>query len=209
MRILLLGATGPTGRHLLELLGETEHDVVALVRDPARLDGYVHPRLETFIGDATRPLDVARAMSGQEAVVSALGAGSSVRSRGMFEAAATAVTEAAQVEQLDRLVWLSSFGVGASFAAASLVQKGIYSTLLRSLYADKAVADDLVRASGLNWTIVHPTRLTDGPAARSYKAADRLPMAGNPTISRADVAHFMLTTLEDSTWSRRTAVISD
>ena len=209
MKILLLGATGPTGRHLLDLLTGTDHEVVALVRDASRLGGLSHPRLHTMTGNATSPVAVARAMAGQDAVVSALGAGSSLRPDGLFEASATAFTEAAEVEGVDRLVWLSSFGVGTSYDEASVVQKGIYSTLLRSLYKDKAVADDLVRSSDLGWTIVQPTRLTDRPALGSYAAADSLPMKGNPTISRADVAHFMLTALEDRSWTRRTAVISD
>lgn len=209
MKVLLLGATGPTGRHLVDLLAETEHEVVALVRDPSRLGDHGHARLRTVTGDATSPADVARVMAGQDAVVSALGAGTSLRPDGLFQAAATAVTAGAKTEGVDRLVWLSSFGVGDSFAAASLVQKGIYATLLRSLYKDKEVGDDIVRRTDLAWTIVHPTRLTDGPALRSYAAEDSLPMKGNPTISRADVAHFMLAALEDSSWSNRTAVISD
>nr|WP_329344587.1 NAD(P)H-binding protein [Streptomyces sp. NBC_00663] len=67
----------------------------------------------------------------------------------------------------------------------------------------------LFRSSGLDWTVVYPTRLTHGPAKGSYRADDRLPMKGNPTISRADVAAFMRTAAQGGEWIHRTAVISD
>jgi len=155
------------------------------------------------------PDTVARAMVGQDVVVSALGTGMSLRSDGLFTAAARAVTAAAATAGVRQVVWLSSFGVGSSFDAASDEQKQIYGTMLRELYADKATADDVIRRSGLDWTLVYPTKLTDGPALGGYQAGDALPMSGDPTISRADVARFIVSTLEDPLWSRRTAVISD
>lgn len=56
---------------------------------------------------------------------------------------------------------------------------------------------------------MYPTRLTHGPAKGTYRADDRLPMKGNPTISRADVPAFMHTAAQGSEWIHRTAVISD
>ncbi|MER6126709.1 NAD(P)H-binding protein [Streptomyces sp. NPDC001795] len=73
----------------------------------------------------------------------------------------------------------------------------------------KKIADETIRSSGLDWTLVHPTRLTHGPAGGSYRADDRLPMNGNPTISRADVAAFMHQAVHSSEWIHRTAVVSD
>jgi uncharacterized protein YbjT (DUF2867 family) len=208
VKVLLLGSTGPTGRDVLDRLIVAGHEVLALVRDPDRLGGYTHPLLETTTGDATRPGDVVRAAHGRDAVIATLGTGTSLRSHGLFENAASAITEAVRAASVPRLVWLSSFGVGSSFSAASLVQKGIYSTLLRGVYADKAVAEDIIRRSSAEWTIVHPTRLTDGPETGAYAVAESLPMAGKPTISRQDVAHFIVSSLEDAQWFRRTAVVS-
>ncbi|CAM5321440.1 hypothetical protein SVIOM74S_00302 [Streptomyces violarus] len=85
----------------------------------------------------------------------------------------------------------------------------IYRTLLRAIYANKEIADDSIRSSGLDWTVVYPTRLTHGPSKGAYRAGDRLPMKGNPTISRADVAAFMHRAAHGSEWIRRSAVISD
>ncbi|MEU0114801.1 NAD(P)-binding oxidoreductase [Streptomyces bobili] len=208
MKLLILGATGPTGRHVVDLAVRSGDSVTAFVRNPAAL-GDLAERVTPVTGDATSQRDLAAAAVGHDAIVSALGRGNSVRADGLFSRASAAVTDAAGEAGVRRLVWLSSFGVGHTFGWSSSAQKLIYGTLLRSIYADKAIADESVRSSGLDWTVVYPTRLTHGPAKGTYRADDRLPMKGNPTISRADVAAFMHTAARGSEWIHRTAVISD
>ncbi|MEH0544961.1 SDR family oxidoreductase [Streptomyces sp. B21-105] len=208
MKLLILGATGPTGRHVLDLAVRSGDSVTAFVRNPAAL-GDLAEQVTTVTGDATSHRDLAAAAAGHDAIVSALGRGNSVRADGLFTRASAAVIGAAGEAGVSRLVWLSSFGVGHTFGWSSSAQKLIYGTLLRSIYADKAIADESIRSSGLDWTVVYPTRLTHGPAKGTYRADDRLPMKGNPTISRADVAAFMHTAAQGSEWIHRTAVISD
>jgi putative NADH-flavin reductase len=208
MKLLILGATGPTGRHVVDLALRSGDSVTAFVRNPAAL-GDLTEQVTTVTGDATSQRDLAAAAVGHDAIVSALGRGNSVRADGLFTRASAAVTGAAGEAGVSRLVWLSSFGVGHTFGWSSGAQKLIYGTLLRSIYADKAIADESIRSSGLDWTVVYPTRLTHGPAKGAYRADDRLPMKGNPTISRADVAAFMHTAAQGDEWLHRTAVISD
>ncbi|MDX3798603.1 NAD(P)-binding oxidoreductase [Streptomyces sp. AK04-3B] len=208
MKLLILGATGPTGRHVVDLAVRSGDSVTAFVRNPAAL-GDLAEQVTTVTGDATSHRDLAAAAAGHDAIVSALGRGSSVRADGLFTRASEAVIGAATEAGVARLVWLSSFGVGHTFGWSSGAQKLIYGTLLRSIYADKAIADESIRSSGLDWTVVYPTRLTHGPARGIYRADDRLPMKGNPTISRADVAAFMHTAAQGGEWIHRTAVISD
>ncbi|KNC18844.1 nucleoside-diphosphate sugar epimerase [Arthrobacter sp. RIT-PI-e] len=206
MKVLVLGATGPTGRHLLTGLLSTGHDVTALIRNPGALEA--EPSLTVVQGDATIGEHVTRVAHGQQAIVSTLGSGRSVRPGTLFTEAAGAALRAAASADINRIVWLSSFGVGNSFAAASPTQKLIYSTLLRSLYANKKAADQVIRGSDLDWTLVYPTRLTDGPRTAHYTSAEDLPMQGNPTISRADVAHFMTSALSETEWTRKTVIIT-
>nr|MDT0659776.1 NAD(P)-binding oxidoreductase [Micromonospora sp. DSM 115978] len=208
MKLLLLGSTGPTGRHFLELALRSGDSVTAFARNPAAL-GDLAGQVTLATGDATSHRDVAAAAAGQDAIVSALGRGTSIRADGFFTRAASAVLAAAEQTSVSRLVWLSSFGVGETFDWSSTTQKLIYRTLLRSIYADKEISDDRIRSRGLDWTVVYPTRLTDGPAAGRFHAADRLPMKGNPTISRADVAAFMHHAAHGSQWIRRSPVITD
>lgn len=208
MKLLILGATGPTGRHLTDLALGSGDTVTALVRNPAGL-GDLAERVTPVTGDATSHRDVSTAAAGQDVILSALGRGNSVRADGLFTRAATAAIDGARDAGVARLVWLSSFGVGHTFDWSSTAQKLIYGTLLRSLYADKAIADEDIRSSGLDWTVVLPTKLTHGPAKGTFLADDRLPMKGNPSISRADVAAFMHRAAHGNEWIHRSPVITD
>ncbi|MDX3224884.1 NAD(P)-binding oxidoreductase [Streptomyces sp. ME19-01-6] len=208
MKLLILGATGPTGRHVIDMALRSGDSVTAFVRNPAALDDLAD-KVTPVSGDATSLRDVSSAAVGHDAIVSALGRGNSVRADGLFTRASTAVIGAAGEAGVSRLVWLSSFGVGHTFAWSSGPQKLIYSTLLRSIYADKEIADESIRSSGLDWTVVYPTRLTHGPAKGTFRADDRLPMKGNPTISRADVAAFIHHVARGGEWIHRSPVITD
>lgn len=206
MRLLILGATGPTGRNLLEQALAAGHEITALVRNRARLT-MTHARLASAIGDATDSRALESAMAGQQAVLSALGAGNSLRSE-IASRAVAALIPAMRARALKRVIFLSAFGVGETFGQASLVQRLAYCTLLRQIFADKAKADAMLRQSGLDWTLVYPTVLTHGARRGAYRVGERLAMTGLPKISRADVASFMLEQLSSAEWVQRTAVIS-
>jgi len=206
MQLLILGATGPTGRNLLGQALDAGHDVTALVRKANRLT-VEHPRLATVIGDATDLEVLKTAGRGKDAVLSALGAGNSLHSD-IASRAMTALIPALKAQGVKRIILLSSFGVGESFKQASRMQKLAYTTLLRRIFADKAKADAMLRDSGLDWTLVYPTLLTNGPRTGNIRAGERLVMKGMARISRADVADFMLAQLGTDEWIHRTAVIS-
>lgn len=207
MNILLLGATGSTGRHVLDFALTSGDNVTALARRPEALDD-LKGRVTVIAGDATSPGDLAGAMRGQDAVIAALGRRKSLRADDLFTRAAKAVVHAAGQTGVTRLVWMSSFGVGDTIRDASLAQRILYRTLLRGLYRNKEASERIIRESGLDWTIVYPTALTDGPATGNYRAADRIRMKGYPRISRADVADFLLKAARDDAWIRRHAVIT-
>lgn len=208
MKLLILGATGPTGRHVVDAALRCGDSVTVLARNPAALADLAD-RITVIKGDATVLRDVSAAMRGQDAVVSALGRAKSLVANELFTRASAAVVGAAKEQGVSRLVWMSSFGVGETFESATVPQKIMYSTFLRGIYANKKIADEFVRSSGLEWTLVYPTVLTNGPARGRYRVSDRLDMKGVPTISRADVAAFMHQAAHSSEWIRRAAVITD
>jgi putative NADH-flavin reductase len=207
VRLLILGATGATGRNLVDQALGAGNDVTALVREPTRIT-IVHPRLAIVAGDATDARTLEDAMGTKDAVLSALGAGNSLRSQ-IASRAVAALIPAMRARALKRVIFLSSFGVGASLEQASLLQRIAFRTMLRQIFADKAKADAMLRASGLDWTLVYPTLLTNGARAGRYRVGERLAMKGMASISRADVAAFMLAQLATDEWRCRTAVISD
>ena len=206
MRLLILGATGPTGRNLVDQALGAGHEVTALARNASRLT-VAHPRLAVVAGDATDARTLEGTMGGKDAVLSALGAGNSLRSQ-IASRAMAALIPAMRAQALKRVIFLSAFGVGASFEQASLLQRLAYRTMLRQIFANKAKADAMLRASGLDWTLVYPTLLTNGARTGRYRVGERLEMRGMASISRADVAAFMLAQLATDEWRYRTAVIS-
>ena len=207
MRVLILGATGPTGRQLVDQALAAGHGVTALARNAARVN-VKHPNLSVAIGDATDSRALEGPMAGQDAVLSALGAGNSLRSE-IASRSVAALIPAMRAQGVRRIIFLSAFGVGETFHQASLVQRLAYRTVLRQIFADKAKADAMLRESGLDWTLVYPTVLANGAGTDGYRVGETLAMKGMPRISRADVAAFMLAQLSTAEWLRRTAVISD
>jgi putative NADH-flavin reductase len=194
MKLLVIGANGRTGRLIAQRAAEQGHEVTAFTR--------------ATHGDATDREAVAAVMRGQEAVVSALGRGNSFKSQQLMSRAMDVILPAMRREDVQRLIVVSAFGVGESFYEAPFIAKVFFRLLLRHLYADKAIADDFVRRSGLDWTIVCPTMLTDGPATGSYRSGEHLELRGMPKISRADVADFIVRELADAQWVRKTVVLS-
>jgi putative NADH-flavin reductase len=84
----------------------------------------------------------------------------------------------------------------------------MYRVLLSDIFADKKAAEDNVRRSNLDWTFVYPVLLSDGPTTGAYRVGERLELRGVPKISRADVAHFIVSELGKRAFVRKVAVIS-
>jgi len=208
LKLAVFGASGPTGRQVVDQALARGDAVTAFVRDPARL-ALSHPRLRLVSGDATRDAAaVAEAVRGQEAVICALGRRATFKSGQLMARSIRILLFAMEREGVRRLVLMSSFGVGESRRHAPLVPRLMYRLLLGDIFADKLLAEEAVRASALEWTIAHPVMLTDGPLSGSYRAAERLALRGVPKISRADVAHFMLAETGERRFLRKTAVLS-
>ena len=199
MKLLILGATGPTGRELVKQALAAGHSVAALVRNAEPIEN-----VEVIRGDATDASAIAAAVKGREAILSALGTGKSFKSRDLMSQFAQNIVKT----DAKRLIVESAAGVGESFNEMPPFGKLFFRTLLRGIYADKAKADDAIRASKLEWTIVRPVMLTNGPRTGSYRVAEHLPLHGMPKISRADVAEFMIRELADRKWIRKTVILA-
>jgi putative NADH-flavin reductase len=207
-KLLVLGGTGGTGRTLIAQALDAGHDVTALVRDRARVP-LNHARLRLVEGDlvdARSPL--ADAMRGQHAVISALGRGTSFRADGLIERSVPQILAAMQTNGVRRLIFTSAIGVGDSIRDAPLFSKLMIRLLLGDIYADKAAGEAFIRRSDLDWTLVQPAQLTNGPLTRRYRAGERLALRGIPRISRADVAHFLLGQLDDPTHIRKVVLLA-
>ncbi|MFF4117639.1 NAD(P)-dependent oxidoreductase [Streptomyces sp. NPDC001714] len=201
MKLLVLGATGATGRIVVDQALAAGHTVRALVRSPQKLE--TRTGLEVVAGQATDAGDVTQAMSGVAAVISALGAtGGSV-----ITDATRAVISGAATTGVTRFVELSSFAVLQERLSGPA--KLMSNTVMGAMVKDKATAEDALRTSDLGYTLVHAVRLTNGPATGAVKVLpESATLRMGDSISRADVAAWMLATVSDATFDRRSVVIA-
>ena len=208
MNILVFGATGPTGQQVVKQALSQGHTVTIFVRNRAT-QPIADNRLRVVYGDTTRDTPkIIEAVSGQNVVISTLGRRSAFKSDHLIERSMQAIVPAMERAGVRRLILVSAFGVGESRRDAPLIPRIMYRVLLSDIYADKKAAEDYVRRSHLDWTFVYPVLLTDGPMTGAYRVGDRLELHGLPRISRADVAHFILSELGKRAFVRKVAVIS-
>ena len=206
MNLIIFGATGTVGRHLVEQALSKNHRVTAFSRKPSAQN----PDRRDLTRQAGDVLDrgaVADAVAGHDAVLIALGSGrqGTVRSRG-----AKHVIDAMERHGVRRLVCQTTLGAGDSHALLNFFWKRImFGLFLREALADHEAQEAFIRQSRLDWIIVRPGAFTDGPASDAYKhgfppTEKRLKFK----ISRADVADFMLRQLADDTYLRRSPGLS-
>ncbi len=207
-RIGIFGATGPTGRHIVQYALDDGHDVTALVRDPSK-SPVAHSSLTVIVGDSKDPATVSKVVAGQEFVISALGAGMSFRPRHVIERSLRVMVPAMEQAGVRRFIHLSAYGVAGTWRDAPPVPRVFIKTLLRAIYADKRRGEMILRRSSLEWVIVCPTALTNKPAAGRYRVGERLELRGLPSVARADVARFILSQLHDSSYVGREVLVSD
>ncbi len=206
MRLFILGATGGIGRQLVDQALERGHRVTAFVRSPQKL-GAARDGLTVIPGDVHNVDAMSRALTGHDAMLSALGPPGPARNT-ITSDSARATIAAMQSAGIDRLLVV---GVAALFPDIGVFGHLLRNTLLRNIADDSAEMERIVKASSLDWTIVRPPRLTNGPRREHYGVADdRLPngAGGNATISRAEVAHFMLDEVEQPGHMRRVVGIA-
>jgi putative NADH-flavin reductase len=205
MKILVLGATGGTGRLIVSDALAKGHSVVALVRSTAGAD---LPGAELIEGDACNEITLGRALDGCDAGVSALGTGMGFRKVSLLTEATRALVSAMTRSGVHRLVCISALGVGDSRGHGGFVFDRLFQPLLLSqAYKDKDRQEAAIHASSLDWVIVRPGMLTDDPAQGSVRAIIDLADIHGGKIARADVARFVVDQLTTDTWLRRTPVI--
>jgi len=201
MNLVVLGATGRTGRLVVERALAAGHIVTALVRSPEKMTPG-NPSLRVVIGRATDPSDLSRALEGADAVISTLGGGGSV-----VTDSTRAIVEAAHKVGVNRVVVLSSFFVERDRLDA--VSRLLTGVAMRAIIKDKSAGELVLRGSDLDWTIVYASRLSDGPATGSVAVLpERAKRSMSQRISRADVAAWMVQAATDDQSSRRSVGIT-
>lgn len=205
-RVLIVGATGGTGRQLVRQALERGYAVTALVRNPSRLQ-VDHPQLTVIQGDVLDEHSVEAAMRGQEAVLSALGHKRFFYPTRILSQGTRNILRAMETHGVRRLVCETSLGIGDSAG-----RLGLYFTLfvipaiLPFYFWDKTRQERMIAESNVEWVIVRPGVLTNGDKRGRYREGRRVgSFLSTVRISRADVADFMLNQLESDAHLRTAA----
>ena len=198
MRVIVFGATGKTGQHVLAAALAGGHQVTAFGRSVERLD-IDDPSLHVHKGDVFDAEAVAAAVAGHDAAIVCLGS-TSLRDKTTLSAGTRAVVDARGADDVERMVVMSAAGVGDSWKQIPWTSRLLFRTMLRNLFADHGAQEAIVEQSPLNWTIVRAGVLKDDPGTGQYTATNTGPIT---RINRADVAAFLVEQLDDATYSRQ------
>jgi putative NADH-flavin reductase len=204
LKVVLFGASGGTGREVVRQALAQGHAVTAFVRDPVKL-AIEHSGLTVVKGDVADYAAVERAVRDQDAAIVALGASTLLKRDPTLVDGVRCIASTMQRTGVRRLVYLSFLGVRGGRSQLSFLGRTIVAPLLlRNVVADHEAKEAIVRQSGLDWTIVRPPRLTNGPPTAAYRSGEDIEArAIVPAISRADVAHFMLKQLTDDAYRHK------
>jgi uncharacterized protein YbjT (DUF2867 family) len=212
MKLTIIAATGGVGRQLLAQALDAGHEVTVVARNPARLprDAQAAARIVTADLARSDPHVLESAVAGADAVLSALGPHTNADA-GIAAPGTAAIISAMRAAGVARIVAISASPVattpspdrphpprhdpGDGFLMRQVGNR-IAKTLFGKVYDDLARMEDVLRASGLDWTVLRPPQLTGKPLSGRYRTAVGRNVRGGVRIPRADVAHYMLAVLD-------------
>jgi len=207
MNIIIYGATGQTGSIVTREALKKGYSVTAFCREPSRL-GIEDKNLKPFQGDVLHSEEVTNSIQGCDAVISVIGV-SSMTKKSVVSEGHKNIVNAMYKHGVNRLIAQSAFGASETSTEISLLLKLImYKTLGREAFLEKNRMESIVMESGLDWTIVRPTRLINKKGKGSYKIGSHLQLGTAPTISREDVAHFIINVLMEPKYIHQALTIS-
>lgn len=209
MKILVIGSNGGTGRALVEQALAQGHHVTAFARRPEKVT-LRHERLEIAQGNVLNEKSVSAAVQGKDAVLSALGHKQWFIKTSILSEGTRNIIAAMQKHGVKRFVCETTLGIGDTKG-----KLGLYYTLfvipviVFFYFKDKERQERYIQESGLDWVIVRPGQLTNGRKRGTYRhGAEVGSWWRTVTISRADVADFMLKQLTEDAYLRKTPGIA-
>lgn len=203
MNILIFGASGHTGQELVAQALSDSHNVTAFVRTPGKLT-ITHERLKVIEGNVKDYNTVENAIKNQEAVLSTLGVSKQLKNDPIVIEGIKNIIKAMEQVNVRRFIYLSFLAVGDGRKDAGFVIKNIISRIVHNEITDHEEKERLINSSSLEFTIVRPPKLTNGLKKGLYRSGEIIKAKSIlPTMSRSDVADFMLKQLTDKTFLRK------
>lgn len=209
MKVIVFGATGIIGKMAVDRILADGHEVTAFARRPERI-GETASQVRLVAGNAMDRAEVAAAIQGHDAVVVTLGSGKSLRSQVRSKGTLNVIL-GMQQHGVRRLVCQSTLGAHESWSNLNFFWKRImFGGVLRNIFKDHELQEQLVRASGLDWTIVRPSAFADGPETGAFREGFAPSERGlTLTIAKADIVSFLSRQLDDFRYKQQAVGISN
>jgi putative NADH-flavin reductase len=206
--LLVIGASKGIGKETVRDAIGRGWTVRALSRDPGKI-GISHPRLTLIAGSAEDEIALTGAMTGCDAVVSSIGRGPAIGGwTDMFSKHTAALITAMKASGVRRVIMVTGYGAGDTHGRGGFFYDRFFQPIfLGAIYADKDRAEEKLKESGLDWTIVRPGILNNKPHAMNARAIVDPEQYRLGSISRADVADFMLDEIERPRFLHQTPVL--
>lgn len=196
MKLVVFGSTGGIGAQVVEQALVAGHMVTAVARQPSAI-ALRHEHLEVVQGDVLQPQTIRGAITGKQAVVSAIG----VRHRGpttLYSEGVANIIRAMQAADVCRLICVSASGLEPGPLWQRVIAKPILWTVLKEMYHDLVRMEAVVEHSQVDWTILRPPALNNGPRTGQYQVALNNHLSRGMSISRADLANYIISHLCDA-----------
>lgn len=208
MRVLIIGASKGIGLETTRQAIQAGHNVRALARSASAI-ALSDPELEKLHGDALKVQDVEAALTGVDVVIQTLGVGLGdlFRPVQLFSDATRVLIAAMKDQGVKRLICVTGFGAGDSRESISRLQRLPFKMIFGRAYEDKSLQEQLIKESQLDWTIVRPGVLTNGPRTGRYKILSGSSQWRNGIISRSDVAEFLVRQIADHSYIHKDPVL--
>lgn len=199
MKIVIFGASGKTGSLLLDEALAKGYKVTAYVRRAGSVVQQ-HTNLKVIIGNLDDTVRLKEALVGAEACLSALGGGSLTKHSTEIIEGIELIIKLMEHEGIKRFIYLSSIGAGSSrYFMRPVVRFLLADIFLNVPLSDHTINEEHIMKSKLQWTLVRPGGLTDGPiTGNSFYGCEKTILKGSPKISRSNVASFMIRQLSDT-----------
>jgi len=197
MKVLIFGATGDTGRLLVSYGLQQNHGITAFVRHPSKLK-IQHQNLTVVKGDVSNLEIVESALEGHDGAISALGASTPLKRNPTLVKGIDNIVKAMHRQKVSRFIYQSFIGVSEFRSELGFVFDKLMPIVMSNVINDHEAKEENIVNSNLQWTIIRCSMLTHGPATKKYRDGEHITSPFIlPTISRADVAEFMIKQLTD------------